>query len=45
MRKARASLTGYATPVLVVRLGSEPLAETGPVASNEIAHRTSASSG
>src|SRR5207248_9295136 len=28
-RKARASLTGYATPALVVRLGSEPLAETG----------------
>src|SRR6266542_3388761 len=44
-RKARASLTGYATPALVVRLGSEPLAETGPDASKEIAQCTSASSG
>ncbi|HEU6443754.1 MAG TPA: hypothetical protein VFL61_01715 [Gaiellaceae bacterium] len=43
MRKPRASLTGYAIEVAVVRVGSAPLASIGPLAEYEIRHATTAS--
>jgi hypothetical protein len=42
-RKPRASLTGYAAEVSVVRVGSAPLASIGPVAVKEIRQTTIAS--
>jgi len=45
MRKPRASLTGYVIDVAVVRVGSVPVASTGPRAENVIRHTIVASTG